>query len=199
MPESQHPVPAANRICGPVRYGRSRMDLFNVLHQEQGVIAMNSLTSPMPRIPRPMALPLGLIPDGLHSALLGRVLNHVFATELAEGGLDFLEGRTVGITVRDAGIAYGLQLRQGRFFAAPAEGADLTIEGNACDYLLLVTDREDADTLFFQRRLGMSGSTELGVHLKNFLAGIDPAELPLPEPFMPALERFVRFCEGSAG
>ena len=57
------------------------------------------------------------------------------------------------------------------------------------DRLLLITGREDPDTLFFQRRLRMQGDTELGVYLKNFLASVDPASLPLGTLVQPALQR----------
>jgi predicted lipid carrier protein YhbT len=40
--------------------------------------------------------------------------------------------------------------------------------------MLLAARREDADTLFFQRRLRMSGDTELGLYLKNFLDAFEP-------------------------
>ena len=40
--------------------------------------------------------------------------------------------------------------------------------------------REDADTLFFTRRLVMTGDTELGRVVKNALDSIDWSRLPLP-------------------
>ncbi len=156
---------------------------------------MNQAVGRLPVLPKPLALPLGLVPDRLHSTLMGRILNHVFAGSISDGELDFLEGRTICIRVSDAGITYGLHLHNGRFTAAPGAQADLSIEGAAYDYMLLVSDREDADTLFFQRRLSMGGSTELGVHLKNFLAGVDMDTLPLPAQLRPALDRCIGLYE----
>jgi predicted lipid carrier protein YhbT len=43
--------------------------------------------------------------------------------------------------------------------------------------LLLATRREDPDTLFFNRRLRLSGNTELGLYVKNFLDSLEPQEL----------------------
>jgi predicted lipid carrier protein YhbT len=43
---------------------------------------------------------------------------------------------------------------------------------------LLATRKEDADTLFFHRQLKTSGNTELGLHIKNFLDGLEPETLP---------------------
>ncbi len=37
----------------------------------------------------------------------------------------------------------------------------------------MVTKQKDPDTLFFQRKIKMQGSTELGLYVKNFLDGFD--------------------------
>jgi predicted lipid carrier protein YhbT len=143
-----------------------------------------------PQLPRPLALPLRLMPERAHGLVVSRALTRVFAREVAEGELDFLEGRCVRIRVRDAGAGFAVRLEGGRFReVASAQPADLTIEGEVYDFLLLVSGREDPDTLFFQRHLSMEGSTALGVHLKNFLASVDPASLPLPSVFLGALDR----------
>ena len=63
------------------------------------------------------------------------------------------------------------------------------------DFLLLIADREDPDTLFFQRRLRMSGDTALGVHLKNFLASVDLESLPLATLVRPGLDRALHLYE----
>ena len=123
--------------------------------------------------PGPLGLPFKLIPSALHSAVLARVLNLLFAPELREGELDFLEGKTCLIRVSDLGIAYYLSLRGGQLVAAPAQSFDLSIEGGVYDFFLLATRREDADTLFFNRRLRLGGNTELGLSIKNFLDALE--------------------------
>jgi O2-independent ubiquinone biosynthesis accessory factor UbiT len=129
---------------------------------------------PGPRLPRPLALPLGLIPRPLHSKALALALNRLFARELQEGELDFLTDRVMAVRVQDAGLEYRLGLLDGRLLAAPAgTPADLTIEGSLYDFLLLASRREDADTLFFNRRLRLGGDTELGLYVKNFLDGLE--------------------------
>ena len=94
---------------------------------------------------------------------------------LAAGDLDFLAGRTVGIEISDLGVRYRLGLTGGRIRGF-GEGApaDASISGGLHEFLLLAARREDADTLFFQRRLRMSGDTELGLYLKNFLDAFEP-------------------------
>ncbi|MET0065848.1 MAG: SCP2 sterol-binding domain-containing protein [Candidatus Thiodiazotropha sp.] len=166
--------------------------------------AMHAVTK-RPLMPAPLSLPLRMVPGKLHGMILSRLLNRVFQAQLKEGELDFLEGRVVHIRVRDAGLQYALTLEQGRLVEAGKRPADLSISGSVYDYLLLIAGREDPDTLFFQRYLVMDGDTSLGVHLKNMLAGIDPAELPIPkevygmvEQGLRLYERVVRFGSGKA-
>lgn len=138
----------------------------------------------------PLSLPLRLVPTGLHSRALARILNEVMKESLADGELDFLDGRRVAIEIDDLGVRYRLGLRDGRIRGFGKEApADATIAGGVREFLLLAARREDADTLFFQRRLRMSGDTELGLYLKNFLDAFEP-----PARFAPlvkGLERLV--------
>jgi len=125
-------------------------------------------------MPAPLALPLGLIPSAAHSTVMAQILNRVFAPELADGELDFLEDRVMLIRVRDARVSIRLTLGGGRLKAVSGKRVeDLSIEGSVYDFLLLATRQEDADTLFFNRRLRLGGSTELGLYVKNFLDGLD--------------------------
>ncbi len=127
-----------------------------------------------PTMPRLLTLPLGLIPGRAQSLALAQILNRVFAPELKDGELDFLDNRIMRIRVDDVRLEYRLTLNQGRLQAAPSRrGEDLSIEGNAYEFLLLATRREDPDTLFFNRRLRLGGSTELGLYVKNFLDSME--------------------------
>ncbi len=127
-----------------------------------------------PTLPRPLALPLSLIPPLAHSSVLTAVLNRLFAPELADGEMDFLDGKVALIRVRDAKISYYLTLEHGKLKAAPAgASSDVSIEGDIYDFMLLATRREDPDTLFFNRRLRLGGDTELGLYIKNFLDSLE--------------------------
>ncbi len=127
-----------------------------------------------PTLPRPLALPLALIPPLAHSGVLTAVLNRLFAAELADGEMDFLDGKVALIRVRDARISYYLTLQHGKLKAAPAGAKDdVSIEGDIYDFMLLATRREDPDTLFFNRRLRLGGDTELGLYIKNFLDSLE--------------------------
>lgn len=148
-----------------------------------------------PKFPKPLAFPMRLLPRKLHGYALSKVLNQVFKRELQEGELDFLEGRAIRIEVSDAGLSYAVSMRRGLFVEAGQSAVDLTVSGSVYDYLLLITNREDPDTLFFQRHLTMDGDTGLGVHLKNMLASIEMEQLPLPSHFRPAIDRCLAVYE----
>jgi predicted lipid carrier protein YhbT len=114
--------------------------------------------------------PLGFLPRQLSNHGLIALCNQVFAAPLATGELAFLDQQILQISVEDAGIELilsnvGSHLRAVTGTRSP----DVCIRGTAYDLLLLVSKREDADSLFFQRRLRLEGDTELGLHLKNFL------------------------------
>jgi predicted lipid carrier protein YhbT len=123
----------------------------------------------------PLAMPLRLVPTQVHSGALAVLLNRVMTEALAEGELDFLDGRRVGIEIDDLGLRYrlGVHARRIRGFG-DGPTPDAVISGSLHDFMLLAARREDADTLFFQRRLRMSGDTELGLYLKNFLDAFEP-------------------------
>lgn len=148
-----------------------------------------------PRLPKALALPLMLLPRRLHGLALSKLLNQLFKREMSEGEFDFLEGRSVQIKVTDANLAYAVGMEQGRFVEAVGRAADLIVSGDFYDYLLLVTGREDPDTLFFHRHLTMDGDTGLGVHLKNMLAAVEIERLPLPKNFRPAIDRCLSLYE----
>ncbi len=149
-----------------------------------------------PRLPWPLAKPLGLMPERVQGIVAAQVLNRAFARERVEGELEFLLGKSVRVEVEDAGTAFCVGLTPGGFKAVSAHSApDLSVAGTPYASLLLITGREDPDTLFFQRRLRMQGDTELGVYLKNFLASVDPATLPLGSLIQPALQRSLTVYE----
>lgn len=144
--------------------------------------------SSLPPFLYPLTLPLRLFPGTLHSQILASILNQVMREAIASGELDFLQGRQVSIEIEDLGVSYRLGLENGRIRGyRDLRPADAIIAGNLYEFLLLAARREDADTLFFQRRLRMSGDTELGLYLKNFLDAFEPP--PRWRPLVALLER----------
>jgi predicted lipid carrier protein YhbT len=142
---------------------------------------MTDFCDKTPLFPRLLSMPFAIIPGRMHSTAVVTVLNRVFADALRDGEMDFLQGRTVRIRVRDMQLTFCITLQQGSLVAGQVMNMpDLSITGTLHAFLLLAARREDTDTLFFRRRLQMEGDTELGLEVKNFLDGLDVDSLWLP-------------------
>ncbi len=127
-----------------------------------------------PLILQLLSLPAGIVPVRVHSTVIARVLNRVFAESLRDGEMNFLQGNTVCVHVKDIRLKFSLAMKEGRLTAGRTiADPSLSIEGNLHSFMQLAARSEDSDTLFFQRRLRMQGSTELGLEVKNFLDGLD--------------------------
>lgn len=131
--------------------------------------------------PSPLSFPLRIIPSLIHSKVLAMVLNKIFHNNLKYGELDFLCNKVINITIDDIGIKYRFTLDNKKIMPCKKDKkADLILNGNLYDYLLLISRHEDTDTLFFSRRLHMKGDTELGLFVKNFLDGLDTEPYNMP-------------------
>lgn len=127
-----------------------------------------------PKLPTPLSLPLKILPGFVHNRVLVTTLNKIFAQELEAGELDFLQDKTIQVSIEDADIKYRFSLHNNKLVAADKHTTpDLDLQGTVYNYLLLASRQEDTDTLFFSRRLHMQGDTELGLYVKNFLDGLD--------------------------
>lgn len=81
-----------------------------------------------------------------------------------------LDGRSFAITVEDLGLRSSFAVRGGAFRPRWVGSAcELELGARLADLLALMRAETDADTLFFQRRLRISGDTELGLIVKNWL------------------------------
>jgi len=137
------------------------------------VAAGRASGSGLPVFPRTLALPFALLPDALHGRAVVAALNRVFAAALRDGELEFMQGRSLRISVRDMQLGFCVTLSRDRLTATRTSVPDLSISGNLHAFLLMASRQADPDTLFFQRLLRMEGDTELGLALKNFLAAQD--------------------------
>ncbi|WP_241068611.1 ubiquinone anaerobic biosynthesis accessory factor UbiT [Achromobacter insuavis] len=81
-----------------------------------------------------------------------------------------LDGRSFAITIEDLGVRSSFMVRDGAFRPLwNGQGCELELGAKVADLLALMRAETDADTLFFQRRLRISGDTELGLIVKNWL------------------------------
>ncbi|MDF7659727.1 SCP2 domain-containing protein [Erwiniaceae bacterium L1_54_6] len=143
--------------------------------------------------PEFLALPVSLTPFALKKAVLQQLLNWQFRHALAEGELDFLEGRSLGIEISDINLRWMTTLQGGRLTVSRDTEADVWFRGEANDLLLVAARKADPDMLFFQRRLVIEGDTELGLEVKNLM---DAIELDaMPTPLRTGLQQLAAFVE----
>ena len=125
---------------------------------------------------------LRLLPEAPPAHALALALNAGVCLGLvARSALEPLREKTVSLEASDLGTRVRVLYDGNRFRAyAGSAPADLTIRSTVSGFLALALRREDPDTLFFTRRLVMTGDTDLGLVVKNLLDAIDWSRLPLP-------------------
>jgi len=128
--------------------------------------------------PRRWAPLVARVPASWQRSVLERAVAQLLSGPLQDGALAFLSGRRIGIEVRDLGLRWVLGVEDGRLRALDGE-AQASVRGTATDLLLLASRLEDADTLFFQRRLELTGDTELGLTARNLLDRLPWESVPL--------------------
>lgn len=128
--------------------------------------------------PSLMSVPVKLAPFALKRQVLEQVLSWQFRQALAEGELEFLEGRWLSIHVRDIGLLWYISVVDGRLVVSQQADADVSFSADASDLLMIAARKQDPDTLFFQRRLVIEGDTELGLYVKNLMDAIELEQMP---------------------
>ncbi len=128
--------------------------------------------------PSLMSVPVKLAPFALKRQVLEQVLSWQFRQALAEGELEFLEGRWLSIHVRDIGLLWYTSVVDGRLVVSQQADADVSFSADASDLLMIAARKQDPDTLFFQRRLVIEGDTELGLYVKNLMDAIELEQRP---------------------
>lgn len=129
-------------------------------------------------------------PPAVRRHALQIVLNRALRGPLERDELAFFRGKILNLSVTDwvfdVGISlYGDELK----VTSPKAGADVKLAANSRDLLLIAAQEVDVDRLFFQRRLQMSGDTQLGLGIKNLLASQDLSEV-LPGHLLKPLRKF---------
>ena len=122
--------------------------------------------------PSLMSVPVKLAPFALKRQVLEQVLSWQFRQALAEGELEFLEGRWLSIHVRDIGLLWYTSVVDGRLVVSQQADADVSFSADASDLLMIAARKQDPDTLFFQRRLVIECDSEQGLYLKNLMDAI---------------------------
>ena len=149
----------------------------NTFHPESALLEplpMTTLRLPAFTLPAPLARLAARLPQRPPTYALTTALNLALGRILPRENLEPLSGRHLRIKVRDAGLTLDFTLDARGFRPLSGRGTpDLTLTANVRDYLALALREEDADTLFFGRRLLTEGDTDLGLLVKNTLDAVD--------------------------
>lgn len=125
-------------------------------------------------VPAPFASVAARLPQQVPTQAMVTALNLALGRVLPRDQLEPLTGRRLRIRVTDAGLTLDFALGAQGFRRAVGDApADLVLSAKTRDFIALALREEDADTLFFSRRLLMEGDTELGLLVKNTLDAID--------------------------
>ncbi len=151
-------------------------------------------------LPPAVARIISRLPAQPPALALTTALNLALDRILPRDTLEPLQGRWLRLVITDAGLTLdfhlaGKHFRPGRPARSGMQGGhggqgtgakpDVTLTARTRDYLALALREEDADTLFFSRRLRMEGATHLGLLVKNTLDAVDWSA------FRERLERFL--------
>lgn len=128
--------------------------------------------------PRRVAPLLRMLPSRWQHHVLKTAMTHVLAAPGRDGSLDFMRDRRIAIEVEDLRLRWVIELRGDQYCVTDGD-ADVSVWGSVTDLLLLAGRLEDADTLFFQRRLRLTGDTELGLTARNMLDRMPWESIPL--------------------
>lgn len=128
--------------------------------------------------PRRLAPILQAVPAAARDRVVRRACMQVLQAALAGGDLEFMQGRRLGIEVSDLGLRWVVERRGDQLHVDQGE-AEASVRGSATDLLLMAARLEDADTLFFQRRLVLTGDVELGLTVRNLLDRLPWDAVPL--------------------
>jgi len=137
----------------------------------------NLVKSPHPRlppftVPEPLARINARLPRLPPTLALTSALNLAPESMIPRVPLAPLTDRHLRLCVLDAGLRLDFTLgANGRFRPYRANTPpEMTISATLRDFIALALGEEDADTLFFARKLLMEGDTTLGVLVKNTLS-----------------------------
>lgn len=136
---------------------------------------MNLDLPPLPPPPEALRRLIERLPTQPLSLLLAIALNRALLPKLDAEARKGLSGHCVEVHVSDFGVRLRLELGPRGFAPASARApVALRIRAPADIFWRMAQGSEDADTLFFERKLVMEGDTELGLLLKNTLDAIGP-------------------------
>ncbi|MFQ5735714.1 MAG: SCP2 domain-containing protein [Thermodesulfobacteriota bacterium] len=104
----------------------------------------------------------------------------VFIASIVDGNPSFreklaqIDGKIFKFEAKDIGKSFFLQIKDRQIKVVPhvTREPDVTMSGKVAVLLEVLTGKEDPDTVFFSRRLEITGDTATAIHFKNILAAL---------------------------
>lgn len=143
---------------------------------------INRVESTVHRIIRLTSLEaISRLPSPIFSHVGEKTINRFLGPLVRDGQLKPLEGKCWKIEISDASRTVFIRLNAGHFSVTDRETDwDVCFKAPLATFLVLALKEEDPDTLFFNRRLSISGDTEIGLAIKNFIDSVEVEEVLKP-------------------
>ncbi|MFQ5356523.1 MAG: SCP2 domain-containing protein, partial [Mariprofundaceae bacterium] len=124
-------------------------------------------------LPRP-ELFLHLMPDILQARFMETLLNRMFPDSVMQE-LQAINGKEFLFCTPNGELRLMMCIEQHHISIHPHHGevSDVTIRGDLIALTALCLGLEDSDSLFFSRRLLLTGDTSTGLLFKNILTRLD--------------------------
>jgi predicted lipid carrier protein YhbT len=154
--------------------------MLNTLLQKPLIASVNQqLVCIAPKLIKPI---VHKIPVNWQAKFVLSILNQLFAEQIEDGELDFLHDHWLAIEINDLALTWLISFDGEKFIMwdqrKPAVSAHVKFSANSDDLMLIAARLQDPDTLFFQRKLEITGNTDLGLAIKNLIDSVDLDNLP---------------------
>ncbi len=122
---------------------------------------------------------INAIPHPIKSAIGQPVLDTLFSKHFDKEDIAFLEGKVLCIEIDDLGHREFFTVNKQCISIAQSDNVfDVRLSGNLHSFISLMKHQVDPDTLFFQRKLMITGDTELGLEVKSLFDYFQWESLP---------------------
>lgn len=156
--------------------------LINLIHQLPGSqIVIPRLQSLCAQLPNYALKPVNCLPQRIQVTVIEKLLSGILKQALADDELAFLVDRWAHINITDVPYEFFISVSEQQTLMVTKQlnkAACVSFCGTTESLLQLMSRNIDPDTLFFQRKLLVTGDTELGLEIKNFLDDMNLAGLP---------------------
>jgi predicted lipid carrier protein YhbT len=121
-------------------------------------------------------LPLKAMPLWMEAIGVGVFISRIVETNPGfRERLSEIDGKVFLFEAKDIGKGFYLHIKDNGIKVVPhsAKKPDVTMRGTVKVLVDVLLGKEDPDTVFFSRRLEISGDTAAAIHFKNMLAALE--------------------------